>query len=146
MRFRLSNPAGPLPPRIISLTILTLLLSGWTTCSAMFTFNGCESSIAQPQVTSLSPTAIPASTESTLLAVSGSNFAVQSQIMWNGTALPTTFVSSRLLQTTITQQTLSSVAVGSAVQISVVTLNAASAVAGCPNGGASSTLSLVISE
>lgn len=149
MRFRLSNSARPLPSlRIVCLAILTPLLSGWTTCSAMFTFNGCESSIAQPQVTSLSPNAIPAGTESTVLAVSGSNFVPQSQIMWNGTALPTTFVNSRLLQTTITQQTLSSVdaGVGSTVQVSVMSLGSASAIAGCPNGGASSTVALVISE
>ncbi|MBZ5681281.1 MAG: hypothetical protein LAO24_14370 [Acidobacteriia bacterium] len=142
----ISDPGKPLPSvRIVCVVALTLLLSGWTTCSAMFAFNSCESSTPQPQITSLSPATIPGNAEPTVLSVNGSNFAAQSQIMWNGTALPTMFINSRLLQTTITEQTVASFggSAGSTVQISVMSTGPAT-VAGCPNGGSSSTLVLVI--
>ena len=146
MRIRISDPGKPLPSvRIVCVAVLTLLLSGWTTCSGLLVLNGCESSISQPQISSLSPTTIPENTES-LLTVNGSNFVPQSQIMWNGTALPTTFVNSRRLQTTITPQSLTSVsdASGMSAEISVMSPGAAAAVAGCQNGGSSATLVLII--
>jgi len=124
---------------------LTLLLSGWTTCSAIVDFNSCQSSVPQPQITSLSPGAVPGDAASVLLTVNGSDFVPQSQIMWNGNALQTTFTDSRQLQTTITQQTFNSFggAAGSSVQISVRSLGSVG-VLGCPNGGNSATLELVI--
>ena len=109
MRSCLVDPCKPFPlVRIAFIAALTLLLAGWTTCSAMVDFNSCESSVPQPQITSLLPGAIPGDGESVLLTVNGSGFAPQSQIMWNGSALPTTFMDSRHLQTTITQQTFDS--------------------------------------
>ena len=146
MRSCLVDPRKPfLLVRIAFIAALTLLLAGWSTCSAMVDFNSCESSVPQPQITSLSPGAIPGSAASVLLTVSGSGFASQSQIMWNGSALPTTFMDSRHLQTTITQQTFDSFggAAGSSVQISVRSQGSV-AVSGCPNGGNSATLDLVI--
>jgi hypothetical protein len=124
---------------------LTLLLSGWTTCSAIVDFNSCQSSVPQPQITSLSPGAVPGDAASVLLTVNGSDFVPQSQIMWNGNALQTTFTDSRQLQTTITQQTFNSFggSAGSSVQISVRSLGSVG-VLGCPNGGNSATLELVI--
>jgi len=124
---------------------LTLLLSGWTTCSAIVDFNSCESSVPQPHITSLSPGAIAGDTASILLTVNGSDFVPQSQIMWNGNALQTAFADSRHLQATITQQTFESFggSAGSSVQISVRSLGSV-AVLGCPNGGNSATLDLVI--
>jgi hypothetical protein len=142
----LVDPCKPFPlVRIAFIAALTLLLAGWTTCSAMVDFNSCESSVPQPQITSLSPGAIPGSAASVLLTVNGSGFAPQSQIMWNGSALPTAFMDSRHLQTTITQQTFDSFggAAGSSVQISVRSQGSV-AVSGCPNGGNSATLDLVI--
>jgi hypothetical protein len=146
MRSYLVYPRKPFPwVRIILIAVLTLLLAGWTTCSAMVDFNSCESSVPQPQIISLSPGSIPGDAASVLLTVNGSGFAPQSQIMWNGSALPTTFTDSRHLQTTITQQTLDSLggSAGSSVQISV-TSQGSVAVSGCPNGGNSATLALVI--
>jgi len=146
MRSCLVNPCKPFPLiRIAFIAALTLLLSGWTTCSAMVDFNSCESSVPQPQITSLSPGAIPGDAESVVLTVNGSGFAPQSQIMWNGSALPTTFTDSRHLQTTITQQTFDSLggSAGSSVQISVRSLGSGG-VSGCTNGGNSATLDLVI--
>jgi len=124
---------------------LTLLLSGWTTCSAIVDFNSCEGSVPQPQITSLSPGAIPVDATSVLLTVNGSDFVSQSRIMWNGSPLQTTFTDSRHLQTTITQQTFNSFggSAGSSVQISVRSQGSVG-VLGCPNGGNSSTLELVI--
>jgi hypothetical protein len=140
------NPCKPFPlVRIGFVAALTLLLSGWTTCRAMIDFNSCPGAVPQPQITSLSPGAIPGDAESVLLSVNGSGFAPQSQILWNGSALQTTFTDSRHLQTTITQQTFDSFggSAGSSVQISVRSQGSA-AVLGCPNGGNSATLALVI--
>jgi hypothetical protein len=142
----LVHPRKPfLLVRIALLAVLTLLLSGWTTCTAMVDFNSCQSSVAQPQITSLSPGAIPGDSASVLLTVNGSNFVPQSQIMWNGNALQTTFADSSHLQTTITQQTFNSFggSAGSSVRISVRSLGSAS-VLGCSNGGNSATLELLI--
>lgn len=146
MRSCLVNPCKPFPlVRIAFVVALTLLLSSWTTCSAMIDFNSCPGAVPQPQITSLSPGSIPGDAESVLLTVNGSGFAPQSQILWNGSSLQTTFTDSRHLQTTITQQTFDSFggSAGSSVQISVRSQGSA-VVLGCPNGGNSATLVLVI--
>jgi hypothetical protein len=146
MRFGVVNPGKSLlSVRIALIAGLILLLSGWTTCDAMFVFSGCEGSIPQPKLTSLSPNAVPGDGESVLLTVNGASFAVNSQIMWNGNALSTTFIDSDHLQTAITQQTfaLFGGSTGSTVQISVSS-PASVAVVGCPNRGNSATLALLI--
>jgi hypothetical protein len=140
------DPRKPFPlARVALIAVLTLLLSGWSTCTAMVDFNSCEGSVPQPQITSLSPGAVPGDSTSVLLIVNGSDFASQSQIMWNGNALPTTFTDSSHLRTTITQQTFNAFggSAGSSVQISVRSQGSV-AVPGCPNGGNSATLDLVI--
>jgi hypothetical protein len=135
----------PLLIRVAFITALTLLLSGWTTCNALFVFNSCQGSVPQPQITSLSPDTIPDDGGSVLLVVNGSSFVPQSQIMWNGSALQTTFMNPRHLQTTITQETFDSFggSAGSNVQISVRSLGSVADL-GCPIGGNSTTLVLVI--
>jgi len=131
--------------RIAFLAALTLLLSGWSTCSAVVDFNSCQGSVPRPRIISLLPGTIPGDAESVLLTANGSGFAPQSQIMWNGNALQTTFMDSSRLQATITQQTFASFggSAGSSVQIAVRSQGAV-AVLGCPNGGSSATLVLVI--
>jgi hypothetical protein len=131
--------------RIAFIAAMTLLLSGWTTCGAIFVFNSCPGSVPQPQVASLSLGAIPGDATSVLLTVSGSGFVPQSQIMWNGNALPTTFINSRHLQATITQQTVEPFS-GSAESFVQVSVRSQGSVAGfgCPNGGNSGTLVLAI--
>jgi hypothetical protein len=111
----------------------------------MVDFNSCEGSMPQPQIISLSPGAVPGDSTSVLLIVNGSDFVPQSQVMWNGSVLPTTFTDSRHLQTTITQQTFNAFggSPGSSVQISVRSLGSGG-VSGCPNGGISAALDLVI--
>jgi len=140
------DPRKPFPlVRGALIAVLTLLLSGWSTCTAMVDFNSCQGSTPQPQITSLSPGAVLGDSTSVLLIVNGSGFTPQSQIMWNGSALATTFTDSRHLQTTITQQTFNSFggSAGSSVQISVKSQGSV-AVSGCPNGGNSAALDLVI--
>ena len=84
-------------------------------------------------------------TESVVLIVTGSGFVPQSQIIWNGSALQTKFTDSEHLRATITQQTFDIFggSAGSGVQISVRSQGSAP-VFGCPNGGNSATLVLVI--
>jgi len=138
-----ASPRNPSPlVRIGLIAALTLLLSGWT-CSAMFI--SCQGVGEQPQLSSISPDAIPSDANSVLLSVDGSGFTPQSQIMWNGNALPTTFTNSRQLQTTIGQQTFDSFggSAGSNVQISVSSPESISDF-GCPIGGSSGRLFLVI--
>jgi hypothetical protein len=129
--------------RVAVLAALTLLLSGWTTCSAMFL--SCQTSVPEPQVILLSPDDLPVDTEPVLVTVEGSDFEPQSEIMGNGSALQTRFVDPQHLQTSITQQTLVSLGAtpGSQVQISVMTPEL-SPVMGCPVGTNSTTLLLVI--
>ena len=146
MRFGVANPCKPLlSVRLAFIAALTLLLSAWTTCNGIFVFNSCQASVPQPQITSLSPDTIPSDAESVLLIVNGSGFIPQSQIMWNGRVLQTTFMDSRHLQTTITQQTVDSfgASAGSIVHISVSSPGAIADL-GCPNGLNSATLILVI--
>ncbi|MBZ5656404.1 MAG: IPT/TIG domain-containing protein [Acidobacteriia bacterium] len=143
MRSPLATPCKPCPLlRIALIAALILLLSGWT-CSAMFI--SCQSTVAQPQITSLSPDTIPSDASSVLLTVDGSGFTSQSQILWNGGSLQTTFLDSHHLQTTITQQTIDSFggSVGSSVQISVRSQRSVADL-GCPIGGNSAVLFLVI--
>ena len=130
--------------RIGFVAALSLVLSGWT-CTAIIGFNSCLGVPVTPQITLLSPSAIPASANSDLLVVKGNGFVPQSQILWNGSALPTTFVDSQHLRVTITQQTFSQFggAFGSHVLISVNSPVTATVV-GCPIAGSSATLILVI--
>ena len=140
MRSSLANPFKPFPWICIALiAALTLLLSGWT-CSALFI--SCQGVMAQPQITSLSPDTVSSDAES-VLTVDGSDFTPQSQITWNGNALPTTFTDSRHVETTITPQTFESFggSAGSSVQISVRSQGSGT---GWPSGGNSATLVLVI--
>jgi len=146
MRSCLFHPCKPFPlGRIAFIAALTLLLSGWSTCTAMVDFHSCEGAMPQPQIAALSPGTIPGDSSSVLLTVNGSDFVPQAQIMWNGSALQTTFIDSGHLQATITQQTFRSFggAVGSSVQISVRSLGSGG-VSGCTNGENSATLDLVI--
>ena len=123
---------------------LTLLASSWT-CVAIVGFQSCLGLPPAPQITSLSPNVLSAIADSVLLIVSGNDFEPQSQILWNGNALPTTFIDSQHLQATITQQTFAQFggAIGNDVLISVNT-PVSSTVLGCPIPGSSTTLVLII--
>ena len=141
MRSSLAHLYKPFPlVRVVLTAALSLLLSGWT-CDALFL--SCQG-VGQSQVTSLSPETIPSDSES-VLTVDGSGFTAQSQILWNGNPLRTTFMDPHHLQTTVTQQTFDSFggSAGKDVQISVRS-QASSNDLGCPISGNSATLILVI--
>lgn len=123
---------------------LTLLMSGWS-CVAIVGFQSCLGLPPAPQITSLSPNAISATADSALLIVSGNDFEPQSQILWNGNALPTTFNDSQHLQATITQQTFTQFggAIGNNVLISVNT-PVTTTVLGCPIPASSTMFVLII--
>jgi hypothetical protein len=118
---------------IALIATLAALLSGWT-CSGMFV--SCQG-VSQAHITSILPGKIPSDANSVPLTVAGSGFTPQSQIMWNGSTLETTFLDSHHLQTTITRDTFESFGGGNRVRISV------SQVLGCPIGG-NAALDLVI--
>jgi hypothetical protein len=146
MRSCLADPGRVLlVVRVAILAALTLPLSGWTTCDAIFRFQSCQDSILQPKISSLSPDMISSDAESVILTVNGSNLGPQSQIMWNGNELPTTFIDSHHLQTMVTQLTFASLdgSAGSSVQISVASSGSVAGSA-CPNSGTSATLALAI--
>jgi len=132
----LVNPSR-LFPSIALIAALTVLLSGWT-CSAMF--ESCQG-VSQAQISALSPGSIPSDANSVPLIVEGSGFTPRSQILWNGSTLETTFLDSRHLQTTITQEIIDDFGGGSTVQISV-----GSQGLGCPINGNSATRDLVINH
>lgn len=132
------------PYRIGLVLGLAALLSAWT-CTAVVNLNGCPDAFPHPQIGALSPNPISADTVSVVLSVEGSGFVPQSEIQWNKNPLPTTFIDSRHLQSTVTQQTFDSFgsSAGNSVMISVLSPGTNSVV-GCPNGGNSSTLILDI--
>ena len=132
------------PFRLCFVLALTSLFSAWT-CRALFEFNSCFDSVPAPQITALLPKAISAHADSALLTVNGGGFLSDSQILWNGNPLQTVFVSPTQLQTTITPQTFESFggSAGNRVLISVLSPKVTSVV-GCPNGGSSATLTLII--
>ncbi|HKO10544.1 MAG TPA: IPT/TIG domain-containing protein [Acidobacteriaceae bacterium] len=56
---------------------------------------------APPQVTQLAPSVIQAGSGSFILAVDGDGFTAGSSVLWNGQALPTTFLSSGQLTASV---------------------------------------------
>lgn len=142
----LVNPRKCLPWfRVVFIALLPLVLSGWTTCSGMFVFNSCPSQVPVPQIISVAPGSMPGNLDSIVLTVTGADFVSQSQILWNGNALETTFTDSQHLTTTITQQILESFggSPGNSISISVRS-QGSNQDFGCANGGTSATLILMI--
>jgi|SRR5579885_1657206 len=131
------------PFRIGFVLVLTLLLPAWT-CTAIGGFNSCPGAVSEPQLVALTPNTISADDNSVDLTVEGSGFVSRSEILWNGNPLPTTFVDSHQLRSTITRQTFQSFggSAGSNVLISVMS-PATTFVVGC-GGWSSGTLVLVI--
>jgi len=130
------------PCRVAFVLAVTCLLSAWT-CTAIVNLNGCDS-VLQPNIASLSPDTVSTNGTSVLLTVSGTDFVSNSQILWNGHALPTTHVDSGHLQSTITQQTFDSFggSPGNDVLISVESFTTGSA--SCSDFLISGTLALVV--
>ena len=86
-----------------------------------------------PVISGLSPSSAIAGSGSLQLTVNGTDFIAESEILWNGNALPTTYVSATQLAATVGEAELASA--GSA-DVSVRTP--------APGGGSSSTSSFAI--
>ena len=76
-----------------SLLITIANPSGLESAPASFTI-----STATPSIVSISPASAAAGSPAITLTIAGTNFAPQSIVRWNGTPLPTTFVSSSQLR------------------------------------------------
>jgi hypothetical protein len=88
---------------------------------------------AVPNLTQISPSLIQAGSNTTTLTVDGTGFTSGSSILWNGTALPTTFVSSGQMTATVDSTLIKQLGWA---QIAVTTP--------APGGGQSGTLPLHI--
>ncbi len=88
-----------------------------------------------PVVSSTSPTSLAAGTSATTLTVNGSGFVSSSVVMWNGTALTTTFVSSTQLQASVAANSINN---GATVQVTVANPT--------PGGGTSAPATLPINN
>jgi len=105
---------------------LILLLAGCGSGGGGGTGSGGSQSDS-PQLTSVSPTSQTAGTGAFTLSATGSNFATNSVIQWNGSALTTTFVSA----TSLTAQVPGSdVAAGGNEEITVSTSGAGGGTSG----------------
>jgi 6-phosphogluconolactonase len=89
----------------------------------------------QPVLTSASPSVLAGGSPDTLISVVGANFVGQSIVNLNGTALPTSFVSSTQLGVTVPA---SSLATGRIIRVTVTTP--------APGGGTSGSLNLTVTE
>ena len=147
MRSCMIHSGKPFPwLRIGFIVFLILTLSGWT-CTAIVGFASCLGVPATPQITFLSPSAISAGVNSVLLTVRGTGFVPQSQILWNGHGLPTTFVDSQHLEATITQQTFTQFGSGFGNNVLISVNSAATAgVVGCPIAASSATVVLIVNQ
>jgi len=88
---------------------------------------------ATPSVTQISPSLIQAGSATTTLTVDGTGFTAGSSILWNGQALPTTFVSAGQMTATVDSSLIQSLGWA---QVSVTTPT--------PGGGQSAGLPLHI--
>jgi hypothetical protein len=132
------------PYRIALILALASLLSAWT-CSAVVNLDNCHGAVPYPQIDVLSPNPISADMLSVVLTVEGRGFVPQSEILWNQNPLPTIFIDSRHLQTTITQETFESYGGSAGKNVWITVTSPGSAyVVGCANGGNSSSLLLEI--
>jgi hypothetical protein len=133
------------PFRVILILGLSSLLSAWT-CTAVVNLRPCPGATPYPQIGALSPNPISADAVSVELIVEGNGFIPQSGILWNQNPLPTTFIDSRHLETTVTQSTFESYGGSAGTDVSITVTSPASTYgeAGCPDAGNSSTLLLKI--
>lgn len=88
-----------------------------------------------PLASALSPASAITGSADLVLEVSGADFVPESQVAWNGTLRPTTFVSGGLLRTTVTASDLAA-----AAEIPVTVVNPR------PGGGFSTELKFPISN
>ena len=134
----LTMPRSQIQKSLLALLLGIMLLVG---CGASNPF--CGSARPKPVLTSLEPN--PASVaqveQGLLLTVNGSHFYSNSYLLWNGTALPITVLSSTQLQAAITTTQISS---PGTAQIVVHTPANLSRDLGCDSGGNSEALTFTV--
>ena len=122
-------------PGTIAVTVLDDAADGGTSNVSSFIVTNVPPPQAAPTIVSLSPSALVAGDASFQLTVTGTNFAPTSQVLWNGTAIPTTYDS----QTQLTAQvTAAQIAVATTVGVTI--LNNAAA------GGTSNVASFIVNS
>ena len=107
---------APLPTAVIDAGLLTATVSGAQVAApalvevkvrnpapGSFTSNAAAFVVAAPApaVTALAPVSTTAGGPAFLLTVSGSNFAPDAQVLWNGTPLATQFIHASQVQATV---------------------------------------------
>jgi len=134
----LTIPRKQIKKPLLTLLLAIMLLAG---CDALNPF--CRSARPKPGLISLAPNPATLSQvqQGLLLTVNGSHFYLNSIILWNGAALPTTVISSTQLQATITTTQIS--APGTA-QIAVHTPANPAGDLGCDSGGNSKALTFTV--
>ena len=137
-------------PLHVCVFILGVLISAaflLSACDAI-SVSGCINATPVPKLTSISPTSINTQALPVTMTVTGSNFQTWSQIYWNAASLPTTYVDSHHLSVAITPQMLTWVDISSGTGLISVSTSGqvAGDVFGCPNGGSSSTVTIIISS
>jgi hypothetical protein len=113
-----------------SITVITPGPGGGTSNAASFAINASN---PQPSISSLSPLSVIAGSPAFALTVNGSGFISSSTVDWNGSVLPTTYLSA----TSLTAQ-VSAADVASATSASLTVVNPA------PGGGTSGAATLVV--
>ena len=122
----------------LALLVPLLLLSGCNSLNPL-----CGSARPAPVLDSISPTTIVFSQlpSSFSLQVTGSHFVSSSVIVFNGTTLSTTVVSSSQMTATVTSTMISG---PGSYNIQVQTPAGTSGDLGCSSGGNSSTMTLTV--
>ena len=121
--------------------VLALALLALPGCNSLNPL--CGSARPSPNLGTISPTSVTLAEvdKGVVLSVNGSNFVSASVVIFNGSALTTTIVSSKQLQVTLTSSLISEV--GTAA-VAVNTPSGNSGSLGCNSGGTSGTLTLTI--
>jgi hypothetical protein len=124
--------------RLKLLVIMLMLLTGCNSLNPL-----CGSARPVPVLGSVSPNAIAFSQVPAALSLSlmGSHFVSSSIVVFNGTTLPTTVVSSSQLTATVTS---SLIAGPGSYSVQVQTPAGNSSDFGCSSGGKSRTLTLTV--
>jgi hypothetical protein len=127
-------PASDLTsPGTASITVQNPAPGGGTSSALSFTVNAPPNPV--PTISSLSPSSASAGGPAFTLTVSGTQFIPASQVLWNGSALATTYVSSTSLTAQVPASDLATMGMAT-----ITVENPA------PGGGASSGLSFTINQ
>lgn len=118
-------------PGSVMITVMTPAPGGGTSAGSTFMIQAPSNPV--PSLTSISPNTAPAGSPATTITATGANFLASSTIVWNGSALITSYVSSTTLTALVPASDLTS-----AGTVPVTISNPA------PGGGTSSAVNFTI--